>query len=120
MSIPNCIVTNLQFVSIFSRFRHPCYSFRDLLERDPSKKSDRRTTPCIFDGSSIVGYPVLSRSIDPVSKMGPSYFSGERLKNQPRVKCIQDAPEIFNGEILQYDLRQMGRIYICVYVCVYV
>lgn len=39
------------------------------------------------------------------------------LKNQPRVKYIQDSRRrIFNGEIFQHDLRRVGRIYTCVWV----
>lgn len=34
----------------------PSFS-RSEKERDPTKKSDRRATPCIFDGTPIVGYP---------------------------------------------------------------
>lgn len=110
-------MTNSQSVPISRRFL-PCIRAKREI---PPREAIAGTTPCIFNWSPIVGHSLVSihRSRVPTSvrrARRPLVFF-PWLKNQPRVKYIQDSRRrIFNGEIFQHDLRRVGRIYTCVWV----
>lgn len=121
MSIPDCIVTNLQCVSRYSHAFPPSLLSFPRSERSLQEKRSPNDTlhfrwilHCRISGAFSIDRSRFSRKMESAARIF------RKLKNQPRVKCIQDAPAIFNGKILQHDLRQIREKFTCVFGCVYV
>lgn len=88
-------------------------------QSDPSKKSDRETTPCIFNWSPIVGHPLVSIDCPRVSRVRWDYCSSTfcDLKTSLRSNTFRICADDIQCEIFQHLTINRKNLYVRVNMC---